>query len=484
MSRLPRLTLPRGRLPVLPRPPRPPLPFTAVATLLLLLLPTIALLRSPRPRAEGLERLMGTASLLQSFPATPGRPVPDLWSERLGDEQAERLWRRQRQPWWQFWGPHADGAPYVALPVSLLSPAERRTLLPGGLLVEDVLVVAPDPLSRQLLEDRLQPRPRPGQGLQRRCLERLRQQQAVFWTPAAVGMIAGPVAPLLQRFQEGCLVLEVGPDGVLWQGEAAAVEGLLAGSSATATAADPQAAAPVPLPENMLLELEGGSLGQLLQGLLSRQLIREPLASRYGLEENRLRLLRSAPFRLRLRPQGEGAFQASLELQLAVGSQRPEWDAVLAKLAASLREQGLRDRPEPPGQGEPESSATESDPEPNRSAAGEPAGLTTWYREDGQVQGGWRWLGEKAGGDLLLFLGPPPADPPGLAAAAASPSPSPGRFRLRVRPEALDRLGLLPVAMPELVRRADQLWTEAAPAEGTVADQPISLLRGRLRVSR
>ena len=52
--------------------------WTLTLTVLLLLLPAGLLLRSPRPRAEGLERLLGQAALLQSFPAAPERPVPAL----------------------------------------------------------------------------------------------------------------------------------------------------------------------------------------------------------------------------------------------------------------------------------------------------------------------------------------------------------------------------------------------------------------------
>ncbi|MFN9924327.1 MAG: hypothetical protein ACK55H_09895, partial [Cyanobacteriota bacterium] len=95
-------------------PRRPPLPLTSLAILLLLSVPAWWLSRWPRPKAQGLEQLMAAASLLQSFPATPERRVPALWRERLGEELGSRLWRLHRRGWWQFWGPHADGAPYLA----------------------------------------------------------------------------------------------------------------------------------------------------------------------------------------------------------------------------------------------------------------------------------------------------------------------------------------------------------------------------------
>jgi hypothetical protein len=105
MSRLPlRSSLP---LPALPSPtglklPRFPLPLTATVIGLLLLLPAIGISRWPRPRAEGLEQLMASVTLLQSFPASPDRPLPDLWRQRFGLPLADRLWRGQRRPWWQF----------------------------------------------------------------------------------------------------------------------------------------------------------------------------------------------------------------------------------------------------------------------------------------------------------------------------------------------------------------------------------------------
>ena len=50
---------------------RPPLPITTTVIALLLLGPAAALFRLPRPQAEGLDQLMDTASLLQSFAASP-----------------------------------------------------------------------------------------------------------------------------------------------------------------------------------------------------------------------------------------------------------------------------------------------------------------------------------------------------------------------------------------------------------------------------
>jgi len=458
---------------------RPALPITASTILLLLLLPVLGLSRWPRPRAEGLEQLMGTASLLQSFPATPDRPLPDLWAQRFGRPLAERLWRQQRRSWWQFWGPHVDGAPYLAVSSIGFPGSSASSLPPNSLKVGDLVVVAPDPLSRQLLADRLGPVQRRSRGLERGCLQRLEQEQAVFWNPSSLGVILGPVAPLLQRFQEGCLALELEPRGLRWQGEAAAVDGVLTPSSPMRTPSQALPTALLPLPADLLLELEGASLDQLLQGLLSRQLIREPLASRYGIDESRLPLLRKAPFRLRLRPQVSGPFQASLELQLAVGVQKREWEQLLLRLAKALQEQGLGELPQTSTPTPPGATASAKSP------PAQPARAATWSRDDGVVVGGWRWLAlpGREGQQLLLFLGPPPLAPVPMDAGAGEPQ-APGGLSLRVRPAALDQLGLLPAEMPLLVRRSEQLWLKASPliGSGGQPSDPISQLKGRLQV--
>lgn len=506
------------------------LPLTSSVVALLVALPAVQLLRHPRPRAQGLEQLMTAASLLQSFPATPTRPVPALWQERLGAELAGRLWRQQRRAWWQFWGIHADGAPYLALTASGPLLQDRSRLPANSLRVGNLLVVAADPLSRQMLQTQLRPQQRASRGVQGRCLELLEKRQGVFWNPSALGVIVGDVAPLLQRFQEGCLELQLESRSLRWQGEAAAIDGVLAARPAVAPTVAPP---PPPLPADVLLEIEGTALEPLLQGLLARQLIREPLASRYGLDPSRQRLLSRSPFRLRLRPQPSGRFQASLELQLLVGNQERRWQPLLLKVAESLRQQGLRQPgPQPPEQQSaaartPERQAPEpqsadpkapvpkaADPKaadsqapglqkpalqppdprmPAGPSAGSPAsGIANpraaeeavWSRDDGVIVGGWRWL--KAGRErqLLLYLGPTPSLPLPYRPEAEG-SLAQGGLRLRARPLALQQLGLLPSQMPPLVQRAEQLAIESRPAaEGQGSASSLSQLWGSLQLGR
>jgi hypothetical protein len=310
--------------PALPRLARglapPPLPLTTVTLLLLLLLPGLALWRWPRPRAQGLEQLMAVSSLLQSFPASPERPVPALWRERLGEAPATRLWRGQRRTWWQFWGPHTDGGAYLVVQENAGAGA-GRPLPADALRVGNLLVVAPDPLSRRLLQDQLRPDQRAGRGLFSACLPRLESGQGVFWNASGLGALVGPLAPLLEAYQEGCLSLSLESSEVRWRGEASDRPAAV-GPAGSLRSPDLPAPSRPPLPADLLLELQGSSLEQLFRGLLARQLIRDPLAARYGIDTKGLALLRRSPFRLRLQPLATGPFQASLELQVAVGSDR------------------------------------------------------------------------------------------------------------------------------------------------------------------
>ncbi len=489
-----------------------PLPITATTIALLLALPLLALQRLPRPRAQGLEQLLDGVTLLQSFPAAPQRAIPDLWRQRLGGRLAERAWQQQRGFWWQLWGEHVDGAPMLVLPATSLPAATVASLPPQAMRLGDLVVVAPDPLALQMLRDGLRPQQRRSRGLQRRCLDRLQSTQAVFWNPTAIGVIAGPIAPLLQRFQSGCLSIGLDGGGVVWSGEAAAVDGALTSVATTPTLNEPAALGP--LPADQLLQIQGASLDLLIQGLLARQMIRDPLASRYGIDTDRLALLRQPPFQLRLRSVPHGPFQASLELQLVVGKERLAWQGLLDQLGRSLQAQGLRqaDATAPVaaanGHGSGSRSSAAAPPAPgaitaspgglaatteSRSRSSRPTGsavrpalaTVTWSRDDGAVVGGWRWLPTVAGeAQLLLFLGPVPQTPLARIGGAAHPLPAAGGLQLRSRPAALARFGMLPPDVPELVRRSSQLELEAQSLQGGTDSLPISQLSGRLQVSR
>ena len=391
-----------------------PLRVTALSSAVLLVVPAALVLLVPRRLASGLDRLMPDAALLQSFAARPAQPPPVLWQQRLGPADAQRHWKAQRRLWWQFWGPHGDAGAYL-----VFSAPPTEPLPADGLRVDDLIVVAPSPLARQLLQEQLKLRRRPPKGLDLRCSQALLQQEAVHWNPAALAQMLGPLAPLAMTLQQGCLSLRSESASLLWQGEAEA--------SPDAHAAAPDRLGVPSLPLNpsaaQPLELRGKRLDLLLRGLLSTALLRTALAERYGLGAEQLRRLQAAPFSLRLQPQPKGAYRAGLQLLVRLPGERKLWERWLLDLSTALEQQGL----------------TRLQPQP---------ALSLWNREDGAVVGGWRWL---AADQLLLFLGPNPVQAPTLQA------PAEGDWQLVVQPKALEALQLLPPGLPVVVKRASQL---------------------------
>ncbi|WP_411867476.1 hypothetical protein [Vulcanococcus limneticus] len=462
-----------------------PLPATCLALALLLLLPLIGLRRQPRSNAAGLQRLLSSAALLQSFGTASGQPLPELWSQRLGAARAQQLWQRQPRLWWQFWGAHADAGAYLVLPAELVAPRPTSPLPSLALRLDDLVVVAPDPLALQLLQQQLKVRQRAPQGLEQRCVALLGQREAVLWNGAALGQMLGPLAPLALALQQGCLGLDSRGGSLVWQGEASGTAGLLSAAPPVPALGPRQ-----PLAGPVVLELAGRRLGLLTQGLLASQLLREPLAQRYGLGPAQLPLLQRTPFVLRLREQPTGPFQAGLELELAVGPDRGPWLEVLARTRKALLDQGLLEQ---------ESGASGQQLQRPGPATSLP--VSTWQREDGTVVGGWRWSLPRGGGSaqqprLLLSLGPVPAvtaQSPGQAAQGTDAGAAVGAagegstdLILRLRPAALARLGLLPEALPPLVRRASQveLLGLSAPADRRGSTGPQLGLAGRLELGR
>ncbi len=471
-----KLTLPRWKgLPPAPR--LGPLPITSALIALLVLTPASQLHRFPRSNAEGLERVVGMATLVQSFQSGDARPVPLLWQERLGAEPATRLWARQRGTWWQFWG--REGSAHLVVPARLFGPQASAPLPGRAVRVDDLVVIAPDPLSYQTLQQQLRRTARTPRGMEQRCVNLLRSRQAVVWTKLALAQISGDLAPLLQRFQQGCLTVSAEADGLSWQGEASAKPDSVAPAPTLPPVPRPSRE---PLPPDLLLEVAGARLDQLLDALLSNAVIRQPLMDRYGLDQAALERLQNTPFLLRLRPQPKGPFQASLELQLAVGQERSSWARWLSALGQALERQGLSDQRSPsrPGNAAGNSAA------PNAGRAKLASSL--WLREDGTPLGGWRWVVPTTGGapELLFVLG---AGLPGAERFAAARPPAGGGLSLRARPEALAALGLLPPDLPAVARRATQLEILSAPAAAPKqgaspgGDAGLSWLWGSLRLS-
>ena len=416
-----------------------PLRLTLLSTGLLLVLPALLLALFPRRLAVGLDRLLPETALLQSFSARPAEPPPALWQQRLGPQQAQRLWSRQRRLWWQFWGPHGDAGSYLVLTAAEAQPAPA-----GAVRVDDLLVIAPNPLARQLLLEQLKLQRRPSRGLDRRCTTTLLQRTAVHWNGVALAQMLGPLAPLAAQLQQGCLVLSSEGNRLLWSGEADATADTITDAPDALAAADAPA-----LESPQLLQLRGRRLELLLRGFTGSALLRTALAQRYGLGPEQLQRLQRAPFDLQLRFEPRGPFRAGLAMLVELPPDRPFWDRWLRELSRGLQGQGLElNQPLP--------------------------GLNSWSRADGTVVGGWRWLGPRR---LLWFLGPVPR--------SLAPSPTLGEadWRLQLRPQALASQRLLPAGLPLVVQRAQRLQLQGRGADAGLVGQRQSALNGRLELN-
>ena len=484
---------------------RPPLLVTGLTLALLLVGASWLVWRTPRRHASGLERLAASAALLQSF-RSGGLPTPPLlWSQRLGPGLAQQLWARHSGLWWQFWGGHGDGAEFLVLPAEPFGGAQSLPLPPKALQVDDLVVVAADPLNRQWLQDQLRLKFAPPQGQQRQCLDQLKSSESVYWSGPTLGDLLGPLTPLFLPFQQGCLALAGEGKALTWQGQASP----LGPSPASPQAAGPVLEPPARQDADALLLLQGGRLAPLVDGFLGSRLVSEPLQKSYGLGPAQLGLLRQAPFQLKLRSQAKGPYQASLELHLALGANASDWRALLAGLRKGLLAQGLEDR--------------EATPQWQRQGMGEPFSASTWQRVDGSeaggttaggtragatmaggtgaqgtVVGGWRWLNRPPGPSpagsvsaqprvLLLFLGPEPKQQSVGSARQAAWDPgqaSAGMLSLWAQPQGLDRLGLWPQGVPSLLKRSSslQIGARALAAGGWSSGPGPSQFTGRLEL--
>jgi len=488
---------------------------TGLTVALLLAGPSWLLGRTPRLHAAGLERLAASAALLQSF-RSGGLPTPPaLWRDRLGPGLAQQLWVRHAGLWWQFWGGHGDGAEFLVLPAEAFAGVTPLPLPPRALQVDDLVVLAADPLNRQWLQDQLRLKFAPPQGQQRQCINQLKSSESVYWSGPTLGEVLGPLTPLFLPFQQGCFAFAGEGKALSWQGHA---------SPLGPSPAGPQAAAPLLEPTarqdaDALLLLKGGQLAPLVDGLLESRLVREPLQKSYGLGPAQLGLLRQAPFELRLRSQAKGPYQASLVLHLALGANASDWRALLSGLRKGLLAQGLEEK--------------EGSAQWQRQGMGQPFSNSTWQRDEGSsagdslaagtaapstatpntatpspsptstvprstVVGGWRWLNrppgpsQGAGGpaqprELLLFLGPEPKPDGARAPQGAAWDPGLGRagtLSLWAQPQALDRLGLWPPGVPAVLKRSRSLriGARALAAGGWSSGSGASQLSGRLEL--
>ena len=115
---------------------------------------------------------------------------------------------------------------------------------------------------------------------------------------------------------------------------------------------------------------------------------------------------------------------------------------------------------------------------PTNASGVRPWPIALWTREDGVVVGGWQVRSVGGVNDQIsFFLGPKTAQP---APLLVSNLPERGGMRLMARPRELALRGLLPEALPEVVKRGSWLWWSAEPLSGFGSDAPLSQLQGSL----
>lgn len=439
------------------------MPWSSAAITLLLTIGALVVVLQPRPRAIGLARVLLAADLLQSFPIEGSRPVPGLWTQRLGPA-APTLWREGRGSWWQLWSGHDDAGAALVIPASSFMGQQRPA---QSLLVDDLVVIAPGPLAAAELSSQLSRRHRQLQGLEQRCLARLEHGQAVYWAGQGLAGLFGSLTPLLQHWQQGCLSLQLSAERLSWEGEASAVVGVQA-EATTAREADPKPAA---LPAASQLVLRGSRLDLLLGSLLGRSLLRDTLQQSYGLDPDILRAMAASPFALSLRILPQGPFRLGLALEVNPSGHRQSWMKGLQQLDQSIRAQGLQ----PLG--------------PTNLSMGSARlkGGQTWKRGDGAVVGGWRWHRAQRSADLhgaerlVLFLGPPP--PAASIAPAPARNPLSGsRMEVVMAPDQLAAIGAFPSSLPPLLPAANRLVMSSGGQGSSGRAGTISPLRGELRL--
>lgn len=402
-------------------------PFSLVLTALPFAVGAWLIGTTPADPSGSLQPLLPSVALLQTFPP-PGRggTVPPLWRERLPQALSERLRQQSASPWAQAWSSHSGTPPFL-----IVRDLPGRVSLPHSFRWGGYTIIAADPLALQTLQADLK---RPlAAGHRRRCPQVDGPPPALFWSGDALTSLAGPLAPLLQPWQEGCLTLNGtgGADRRLrWTGR---VSGQPPLDVAPTGSSDPAPSIPAGSTTPSLLTLEGNSLEPLIGGLLRPGPLLSELRQRHGLSAPLQRQLLASPFRLTLRANAADApYRVTLLLALPMQPGSPPPTRTLAPLLAAL------------GRDLPDDLRLQKDADGNRVLDG-----------SDQVRGGW--LQNDRG--LVFSLGGAPDGAP----LAAGPVAMARGLRLDASPVALEGLQLLPQALPETLRRSPRLQAVWSP---------------------
>ncbi|MDC0277464.1 hypothetical protein OAK87_00650, partial [bacterium] len=291
-------------------------------------------------------------------------------------------------------------------------------------------------------------RPAQPRSLQSRCMQRLANAPAVFWTNDALAAISGTTAPLLQQGSHGCLSLRLIGNTLHWGGVVGDRSLALASSQPKQgwNFAVPDRQKPASFDQDSLLEVHGARVDLILGTLLSRQIIQEPLESQYGVNQSIRSRLALSPFSLRLKQQSKGAYRAGLQFQAPLSGGAASWASVLNRVSNHLKERGFQ-------RFSPADDKVEK------------ADAVIWKdRRDGQnkIVGGWRWLQHPKKSTILSA---------GLASLPdtkqfyqALPMLTPSTLKLNARPRNLVLLGLMNGSWPALLKQADSVHLQIKPA--------------------
>ena len=451
--------------------------FTVVPAAMLLGLNRLGSLQGNRSVVldDPLIQISEGLSMLQSFRIESEAKVPSIWIERLGEQDASKLWaQRDGELWWQAWP--QEGEPCLILRERMLTAgfagaSEPRTFQAPESVSRHrgfVLLFA-DALNRQTFLQGFRPERVVSAPIEQFCFDQLNTTTAVLWKPSALASMAGPLTPLLSSAAYGCLAIEFRGRGLGWMGVVASrslreasqrllkpdpIDFLSGEFTKPFDASKPSDQSRLGV-QRPLISLQSHSARTLFGSLLNRPLVRDGLENNYGLGPNLRNQVLAAPLSLQILPNQQGPFQAAVRLDLVLPSPNPEADSSLKAVSNRLKIRGLR------------SEERRLTPTKNGQSGEE----ILWYGVKDNTKrllGGWSWLdhgsaAESAGtASLQMTL----ASRPDWKDSPMSFTKS-GHLYADVRPSQLSGLGLIGKSWPAPIRRAHRLELRIAPLKGS-----------------
>lgn len=413
--------------------------------------------------------------MLQSFRVDASTPPPSLWRVRFGAESAKTLWTRlDGAIWWQAWP--REGDPVLIVPRPTAQGDERdlpESTKPLARELDNLLLVFSDRLNKSSFDDQFQPVVQGSANpLERYCLQILRSQTSIAWTPASLQTIAGPLQPFLQRASHGCLAIELDGTQLRWSGVVAA-RSLKSASQRLSPPSNPiplprSSNATVPTASRSLLSVTSRSARALFGAVLQRSVIQKDLVSDYGVSLDLQHALLDAPLSLRVEPSPDGPFQANLQLDLHWESRQAAIDQALNIVRERLAQTGL-------------TAAETALPLSEEFSEATATHVVDQSEAMNRVIGGWTWIlaakPQQQPAVLRLSL----AESPDSASPQLSFPHSSIALMLSMRPSDLREIGLLSPGWPGLISSSIQLDLLIQPLEGVArSNDDWSWMSGQL----